>query len=125
MLSGAVITAFRVLTWSCICLLAILSLLPAEEMVRTGIPGELEHFMAYAASASIAIAAYGQSRGATRIIGFFWAYAGTLEWLQHFSPGRHPAVSDFAASALGALCGGVAAGLVTRRLGKGAHSDTA
>ena len=74
MLSGTVITAFRVLTWSCICLLAILSLLPAEEMARTGIPGELEHFMAYAASASIAIAAYGQSRGATRIIGFFAAF---------------------------------------------------
>jgi len=33
----------------------------------------------------------------------FWAYAGLLEYLQHFAPGRTPAFEDFAASALGAL----------------------
>jgi hypothetical protein len=43
-----------------------------------------------------------------QIIGGFWVYAGILEYLQHFSPGRHPAIEDFAASALGALCGGLA-----------------
>jgi hypothetical protein len=36
--------------------------------------------------------------------------------LQHFSPGRHPAIEDFAASALGALCGGLAIALLWRRL---------
>jgi VanZ family protein len=35
---------------------------------------------------------------------------------QHFSPGRHPAIEDFAASALGALCGGLAIALLWRRL---------
>jgi hypothetical protein len=77
--------------------LAVLSLLPAQDMVRTGLPGELEHFVAYAGSASIAIAGYGR-RGAVRIIGLFWIYAGILEYLQHFSPGRHPSIVDFAAS---------------------------
>jgi VanZ family protein len=53
--------------------------------------------------------------GATQIIGGFWAYAGILEYLQHFSPGRHPSIADFAASALGAFCGGLASALLWRR----------
>jgi VanZ family protein len=109
-------TSLRVLTWACIILLAALSLVPAQEMVRTGLPGHLEHFMAYAGSAAIAMAGYGSSRGgAIRVIAFFWVYAGILEYLQHFSPGRHPAFEDFAASAFGALCGVVAVALVWRR----------
>ena len=115
-------TSFRILTWFCVILLAVLSLLPAQDMVRTGIPGELEHFVAYAGSASIAIGGYGR-RGAARIIGLFWIYAGILEYLQHFSPGRHPAILDFAASALGAFFGGVVGAFLVRRLWKGAYSD--
>jgi hypothetical protein len=67
-------------------------------MVRTGLPGRLEHFVAYAGSAAIAMAGYGANRGGMQIIGGFWVYAGILEYLQHFSPGRHPAIEDFAAS---------------------------
>ena len=116
-------TAFRILTWCCVILLAVLSLLPAQDMVRTGFPGQLEHFVAYAGSATIAIAGYGRRRGAVRIIGLFWIYAGILEYLQHFSPGRHPSIADFAASALGAFFGGVATALLVRRLSNGAYSD--
>jgi hypothetical protein len=53
------------------------------------------------------MAGYGASRGGMQIIGGFWVYAGILEYLQHFSPGRHPSIADFAGSALGALCGGL------------------
>jgi VanZ family protein len=60
------------------------------------------------------MAGYGASRGGTQIIGGFWLYAGILEYLQHFSPGRHPSIADFAASALGALCGGLASALLWR-----------
>jgi VanZ family protein len=91
-------------------------------MVRTGIPGQLEHFLAYAGSASIAIAGYAR-RGAVRVIGLFWIYAGLLEYLQHFSPGRHPSIADFAASAFGAFSGGLAGALLVRRLWKTAYSD--
>jgi VanZ family protein len=94
-------TSLRFLTWCCVILLAVLSLLPAQEMVRTGLPGRLEHFVAYAGSAAVAMAGYGASRRGVQIIGGFWVYAGILEYLQHFSPGRHPAIEDFAASALG------------------------
>ena len=108
-------TSLRSLTWCCVVVLAFLSLLPAQDMVRTGFPRPLEHFAAYAASGAIAVAGYGLNRGATRAIGGFWLYAGILEYLQHFSPGRHPALEDFAASALGALCGGIAVALLWRR----------
>jgi VanZ family protein len=110
-----VLIFFRILTWCCVVLLAVLSLLPAEEMMRTGLPGQLEHFVAYAGSAAIAVAGYGLSRSRMRIIGYFWVYAGILEYLQYFSPGRHPSIEDFAASALGALCGGLAVALILRR----------
>jgi VanZ family protein len=108
-------TWLRVLTWCCVTLLPVLSLLPAQHMVRTGFPGRVEHFVAYAGSAAIAMAGYGASRGAMQIIGGFWVYAGILEYLQHFSPGRHPSIADFAASALGALCGGLASAVLWRR----------
>jgi VanZ family protein len=115
-------TSFRILTWFCVILLAVLSLLPAQDMVRTGIPGQIEHFVAYAGSASIAIFGYGR-RGVIRIVGLFWIYAGILEYLQHFSPGRHPSIADFAASALGAFFGGVVGAFLVRLLRKGAYSD--
>jgi VanZ family protein len=105
----------RVLTWCCVIILGVLSLLPAAEMVRTDLPGGVEHFIAYAGSAAIAMVGYGWTRGGTPIIGCFCAYAGILEYLQHYSPGRHPAIADFAVSALGALCGGVAIVLVRNR----------
>ncbi len=85
-------------------------------MVRTGLPGSPEHFVTYAGSTAIAMAGYGASRGTATIIGGFWIYAGILEYLQHFSPGRHRAIGAFAASALGALCGGLVIALVRRRL---------
>jgi VanZ family protein len=81
-------------------------------MVRTGFPGGLEHFAAYAGSAAIAMAGYGSSWGRVRVIGCFWIYAGILECLQHFSPGRHPSIEDFAASSFGAFCGGLAVALL-------------
>jgi VanZ family protein len=110
--ASLVSTSLQVLTWCCVLLLAVLSLLPVQDMVRTGLPGRLEHVIACAWSAAIAMAAYGASRGLAHIIAGFWLYAGILEYLQHFSPGRHPALGDFAASAFGALCGVVAVVMV-------------
>ncbi len=84
-------------------------------MVRTGIPGQLEHSIAYAGSATITVAGYGR-RGTVRIISLFWIYAGALEYLP---PGRHPSIADFAASA---FSGGLAAVFLVRRLWRGPYS---
>jgi VanZ family protein len=115
MRSSRVVQLPRILTWFCVALLAVLSLLPAEKMMRTGLPGGLEHFVAYAGSAATAVAGYDIRWGIARIIGCFWLYAGLLEYLQHFSPGRHPSIADFAMSSFGALCGGIGAGLLLVR----------
>jgi VanZ family protein len=114
MRAGLLRTSLRFLTWVCVGLLGLLSLLPSEDIVRTGLTGPLEHFAAYAGAGAIAMAGYGLNRGAVRVIGSLWVYAAILEYLQHFSPGRKPAVVDFAASALGVLCGGVAVVLLWR-----------
>ena len=96
--------------------LAVLSLTPLKEIaaVRSDFPGQVEHIIAYAGSTAIAMAGYGLNRSAVGVIGFFWVYAGVLEYLQNFSPGRNPAFVDFGASALGALCGGMAVVLFWR-----------
>jgi len=114
MRAGLLRTSLRFLTGVCVGLLGLLSLLPGQDMVRTGFPGPLEHFAAYAGSGAIALAGYGLNRGAVRVIGSLWVYAGILEYLQQFSPGQNPALVDFAASAFGALCGGVAVFLLWR-----------
>lgn len=113
---GFLRTSLRFLTWACVILLAVLSLMPFEEIeaVRTDLPGQVEHIIAYAGSTAVAMAGYGLNRGAARIIACFWLYAAVLEYLQNFSPGRNPAVVDFAASAFGALCGGIAVALLWR-----------
>ena len=105
MRAGLLRTSLRFLTWACVILLGFLSLLPGQDVPRTGFPGRLEHFAAYAGSAAIAMAGYGLNRGAVRVIGCFGLYAGVLEYLQNFSPGRNPELVDFAALAFGALCG--------------------
>jgi VanZ family protein len=108
----------RVGTWCCLVVLAVLSLLPVEEMVRTGFPGGFEHFVAYFGSAAVAVAAYGRSRGTIQIVSSFWGYAAILEYLQRFSPGRHSTIEDFAVSAVGALCGGLAVAVLSSRFSR-------
>jgi VanZ family protein len=126
MLVSPVIIIFRVLTWCCVVVLAVLSLWPGKGLgflyvlpelntMRTGLPGQLEHFIAYVGSAAVGTTGYGASRRDVRVVGSFWVYAAILEYLQQFSPGRHPSIGDFAASALGALCGGLAVALLWRR----------
>ena len=94
---------------------AALSLLPAIKMVRGVVPAPVGHFVAYAVAAAITMTVYGARRGSMQIIGGFWVYAGVLEYLQHFSPGRHPGIVAFIGSALGALCGGLVVLLCHRR----------
>jgi VanZ family protein len=125
MRASPVITVLRVLTWCGVILLAVLSLLPGEwlaalsfpimKMVRTVLPAPLEHFIAYAGVAAIAMAGYGSGRVNVRIIGSLCVYAGILEYTRDFSPGRHPAIGRFVGSALGALCGGLAVAFLWHR----------
>ncbi|MBO0738453.1 MAG: hypothetical protein J2P48_18075 [Alphaproteobacteria bacterium] len=78
--------------------------------MRTGLSGEIEHFVAYAGPIN-RDGGLSAEPGCHRDLG-----AGTLESLPHFSPGRPPSTVDFAESALGGLCGGLVIAPFSRRL---------
>lgn len=111
-----VIPVLRIGSGICILLLAVLSLLPAEEMVRTRLSGHIEHTMAYAATALLLRLGY-ERRGWRQPAAALVCYAGALELMQHFSPGRHPGVDDWIASSIGVVLGSAAAGAMLRLCG--------
>jgi len=59
--------------------------------------------------------ALGYSRHDYPLCGAAFAFAGLLELLQLFVPGRHARLSDFAIDALSALLGIALAGLIDRK----------
>ena len=95
----------RLTTWAAIAALAILSLLPTEAVVRTGLGGRIEHVLAYAGTALLVALAYGGRWGSLRITLALVAYAAGLEYLQRFSPTRSAEVLDFMFSSAGVLIG--------------------
>ena len=94
----------RLAAWVCFGFVAVLSLLPSAEMVRTSFGGHVEHAMAYAVLAALMRLGY-PAWGAGRLVLALVAYAGLLECMQNFSPGRGPAVADWLASSAGVLIG--------------------
>lgn len=96
--------AVRVAGWLCVCLIVWLSWIPREWEARTGLPGQIEHAVAYAGTAAIFAMAYpGAARW--RLAAAFIALAGILEIGQIWVPGRTAQVIDFAASSAGAVAG--------------------
>ena len=92
--------------WFCVALLAYLSLIPSNFQVRTGLSGLLEHLVAYLGTAMLFSLGYPHKRlqiGLGLVV-----YAGFLETLQAFSPGRTAHPLDACASAMGAVLGVVA-----------------
>lgn len=94
----------RLLAWGCVGLLAVLSLLPAEEVVRTGLGGYVEHMLAYAGTAVLLRLGHPGRKVWWSAAGLV-IYAGFLEYLQHYSPGRTPAVEGWLTSSIGAVVG--------------------
>jgi VanZ family protein len=104
--------------WTCLVALAVLSLLPEKAMIRTGVNGHVEHFIAYAGATAIVVSAYARRHAVPSLAAMLMLYAGLLEAGQNFSPGRHPSILDFAASAAGVIAGACAfalARLMARR----------
>jgi VanZ family protein len=99
---------FRLGAWTCVILLAVLSWLPAEDMIRSGVDGRIEHFIAYMGTMIFVGAAYALRLGSLRTAAMLIGYAGILELGQNFSTGRHSSVLDFAASSSGVIAGAIA-----------------
>ena len=105
-------TLLRVGAWGCIALLAVLSLLPGKEFVRTdlaklGHGKQIEHFVAYFGATTIIGLAYQTRLTRLAVALVLIPYAALLEIGQIYSPGRGASVLDFAASATGVVAGAV------------------
>lgn len=107
----------RLAAWICFGVVALLSLLPSAELVRTSLGGHVEHAMAYAGLAALMRLGY-PAPGLGRLVLVLVIYAGLLEYLQNFSPGRSPAVADWLASSVGVLIGGCVVHWATGRLAR-------
>jgi VanZ family protein len=115
----------RMAAWACILAIALLSLLPTEAIVRTSLGGKVEHVVAYLAAALLTAVGYGTGAGV--VLGLL-AYAGALELLQAFSPGRTSSLVDYLFSAGGVGLGIILAvrlkTLADAWLRPGRHADT-
>jgi len=94
----------RAASWFCVIVLGVLSLLPADDIVRTDMGGHVEHVLAYATTALLLIM-FHQSLAPMQVFASLSAYAACLEYLQRFSPGRTPSLVDLAFSLTGTAVG--------------------
>ncbi len=101
--------------WVCVLLITVLSLIPKEMEIRTGVLPSLEHAFAYACTAAAFVLGY-RRRQWWVIALALGAYSGLMEVLQFFSPGRHPGLDGAAGSTLGAFAGAFTGRKLPRRL---------
>jgi hypothetical protein len=100
--------ALRLIGWLSLASIAVLSLLPADKVIRTRIAGDwsnhLEHVAAYAIGAAVMAFSYPRWPRTSILLGYI-LYAGSLEYLQQFSPGRSAQWVEFGFSAAGVVLG--------------------
>lgn len=111
----------RVAAVACIVALAVLSLMPGKEFVRTdlaklGHGKQLEHFIAYFGATTILGLAYPTRLRPLTLALVLIPYAGVLEIAQLYVPGRGASVMDFSASAAGIAAGALLLPLAWRTL---------
>src|SRR5215510_1159073 len=100
----------------CVLAICIGSLLPETERVPTGLPdGKLEHFLAYSVTGLLLGLAM-SGRNAPILAALNLALlACLLEFLQQWSPGRHPRVSDAVVGALAGILGASISACLSQR----------
>lgn len=110
----------------CLCVLATLSLLPADEMVRTHAPKVVEHFVAYSGTGVFAALGFGRAGWpAARIIAALIVLAGALEYAQRFARGRESGWDTFFASGVGAIAGVLCLAVAVRLIAGGSQGAAA
>jgi VanZ family protein len=105
------VISYRLACASALIVLAVLSLLPSDGLPRTELGGHWDHILAYASTALVfAISAHWRSWPIMLLA--LIAYAGVLEALQSFVPGRTAQICDFCYSAIGVVGGFIVARLL-------------
>ena len=107
-----VLTTARVIGLFCILAIIVLSLVPGVDRPHTGLPGKVEHFIAYCSTGTLFALGF-WSIGSRVVIALgLTLLAGSMEILQMWVPGRHPAIVDAVASSMGGLLGIALGGLL-------------
>lgn len=101
-----------------ICLVVLVSVIPAEIQVRTTASKGFEHAAAYFLLGLVLTNAYRSIKGSTASITILLiVVSGALELIQTWCPGRTPSVTDWFAGVFGAI--GVLLNVALRGLGGG------
>jgi VanZ family protein len=108
------LTLIRAVGWACVVALVILSLVPGGERPHTGLPGQIEHVIAYCGTAAVLGLGYPTAKARFGLVVMFAVLAVVLEMAQLWIPGRHSQFIDFAASSAGACIGMLAVSVVDR-----------
>ena len=96
---------YRFASWAAVFALVLLSLVPGSVRPHTGLPGPVEHFLAYFLTGVLLGA---RKRGTAYRIAVAVSLSiasGIFELLQNFVPGREAGVFDFLVSSGGAAFG--------------------
>jgi VanZ family protein len=103
----------RIAAWSLAISIVVLSVVPADLRPETGVPHGLEHFAIYWATGLAFGLGYERQRSSLAIL--LVVFAGAVELMQLFVPGRHARLSDFIVDAV-AVCVGLLTALPMQRI---------
>ena len=109
---------FRMVGWACIVAIVVVSLVPGDARPDTGLPGQIDHIIAYCGTAGLLGLGHPAAKLRFGMIVMLISLAATLEVAQRWIPGRHPQFIDFAASVAG-TCLGMFAAMVVHRIALG------
>jgi len=105
---------FRAVGWACVVAIVVVSLVPGDARPDTGLPGQIDHIIAYCGAAGLLGLGYPATKSRFGTIVMLISLAATLEVAQRWIPGRHPQFIDFAASVAGTSLGMLAEMVVHR-----------
>jgi len=91
--------------WLAIILVGIVSLVPASQIVDTGMWDKAGHAAAYGLLSTLGLSAYPSQPARFKTMAGLFAYGMAVEFLQSYVPGRMSSVGDIAANLVGILCG--------------------
>ena len=93
-------SAAMVMGWVGVVAIMALSLAPGSLRPHTGLPGQMEHALAYGLTGAVLCVGYVENRDRLLLWIGLAACSGFFEFLQNFAPGRSPAVTDFSPALL-------------------------
>jgi VanZ family protein len=106
---------FRAVGWGSVVAIVVVSLVPGDARPDTGLPGQIDHIIAYCGTAGLLGLGYPAAKSRFGMIVMLISLAATLEVAQRWIPGRHPQFIDFAAGVAG-TCLGMLAAMVVHRI---------